>query len=182
MKVSGVAWAQGNFMGLSEPVVPPFPISDYGTGCMGAIAALTGFYHRTTQGGSWHGTTSLLHYDMLLFRVGMYSNQVQDELRALAGDDFLKLSHSHSVDQISGTALRNMKKKFPELFSRSDLYDTWYSAAYNADVVTVGPVVDIEGIETGFRRASRPNGSDAATWDFGTDADFRKGTMASEAR
>ena len=30
--VSGVAWAQGEFMGLTEPVIPPFPMSDYGTG------------------------------------------------------------------------------------------------------------------------------------------------------
>jgi crotonobetainyl-CoA:carnitine CoA-transferase CaiB-like acyl-CoA transferase len=29
--VTGVAWAQGEFMGLDEPVVPPFPMSDYGT-------------------------------------------------------------------------------------------------------------------------------------------------------
>jgi len=79
--VSGIAWEQGKFMGLNEPVVPPFPISDYGTGCMGAIAALIGLYHRTTKGGSWHGKTSLLQYDMLLFRVGQLPEAVQDELR-----------------------------------------------------------------------------------------------------
>ncbi|TDZ41528.1 hypothetical protein CTRI78_v009569 [Colletotrichum trifolii] len=39
--VSGVAWEQGRFMGLDEPVVPPFPMSDYGTGCLGAVAAGT---------------------------------------------------------------------------------------------------------------------------------------------
>lgn len=32
-------------MSLSEPVVPPFPVSDYGTGCIGAIAALLGLYY-----------------------------------------------------------------------------------------------------------------------------------------
>ncbi|KAI1376813.1 CAIB/BAIF family enzyme [Hypoxylon crocopeplum] len=172
--VSGVAWAQGKFMGLSEPVVPPFPISDYGTGCMGAIAALTGLYHRTTQGGSWHGKTSLLHYDLLLFHMGLYPKQVQDELKALAGEDFLKLRHSNSVDQISGTALLDMKEKFPEFFARKDLYDRWYSAAYKADIVAVNPVVEIKGVKTGFRRASRPNGSDAPTWNFGEDEDYRK--------
>lgn len=177
-----MAWAQGNFMGLSEPVVPPFPISDYGTGCMGAIAALTGLYHRTTQGGSWHGKTSLLHYDLLLFRAGMYSSQIQDELIELAGEEFLKLRHSNSVDQISRTALQSMKRAFPELFSRGDLFDSWYSASYKADVVSVCPVVDIDGIKTGFQRASRPNGSDAAIWDFGADADFRRGLIASEAK
>ncbi|KAK2768869.1 hypothetical protein FQN54_000729 [Arachnomyces sp. PD_36] len=175
--VSGVAWAQGRFMGLSEPVVPPFPISDYGTGCMGAIAALTGLYHRTRRGGSWHGKASLLHYDLLLFRVGLYPQSVQDELLQLAGSEFVSLSHANSVDQISGAALRNMKEKFPEFFSRKDLCDRWYSSAYNADVTVVRPVADIEGLEIGFRRASRPNGSDAPTWDFGVDGDFRRMTF-----
>lgn len=161
-------------MNLSEPAVPPFPISDYGTGCMGAIAALAGLYHRTSRGGSWHGKASLLHYDLLLFRAGLYPQHVQDQMLGLAGADFLKLTHSNSVDQISGTALRNMKEKFPELFSRKYLCDKWYSAAYKADVTAVRPVAEIEGVEIGFRRASRPNGTDAPTWDFGEDGDFRK--------
>ena len=41
-------------MDLEEPVVPPFPMSDYGTGCAGAIAALMGLYKEATQGGA-HG-------------------------------------------------------------------------------------------------------------------------------
>ncbi len=32
--------------GPDEPVVPILPMSDYGTGCMGIIAALTGFHKR----------------------------------------------------------------------------------------------------------------------------------------
>src|SRR5438046_4618571 len=28
--VTGVAWAQGESMGHNEPIVPPFPLSDYG--------------------------------------------------------------------------------------------------------------------------------------------------------
>lgn len=44
-KISDLTWAQGGFMSLSEPVVPPFPVSDYGTGCIGAIAALLGLYY-----------------------------------------------------------------------------------------------------------------------------------------
>ncbi|KAH8819115.1 CoA-transferase family III domain-containing protein [Xylogone sp. PMI_703] len=172
--VSGVAWEQGRFMGLNEPVVPPFPISDYGTGCMGAIAALTGLYHRSTHGGSWHGKISLIHYDLLLFKVGLLPEGIQDELRSLAGPEVLALRHSHSVDQISGTALLNMKKQFPELFNDRLYCERWYSEKYNADVVAVKSVVEIEGIDVGFRRGSRPNGSDAPSWDFGDDKDYKK--------
>jgi hypothetical protein len=34
-------------MGLSEPIVLHFPISDYDTSCMGAIVALTRLLHQT---------------------------------------------------------------------------------------------------------------------------------------
>jgi crotonobetainyl-CoA:carnitine CoA-transferase CaiB-like acyl-CoA transferase len=59
-------------MGLDQPVIPPFPISDYGTGAMGGIAALTALYHRATKGGSYHAKVSLVQYDLLLFRIGQY--------------------------------------------------------------------------------------------------------------
>lgn len=161
-------------MGLNEPVVPPFPISDYGTGCIGAIAALSGLYHRTTKGGSWHGKVSLLQYDLLLFRVGQYSESILAQLRAGVNQDFLSLRHNHSVDDISGTTLLMLKKKFPELFAKEHFCETWYSKAYGADVCAVKPVVRIEGVEIGFWRGSRPNASDKASWDFRDDGDFRR--------
>ncbi|KAL2755430.1 hypothetical protein ACRALDRAFT_1076935 [Sodiomyces alcalophilus JCM 7366] len=174
---SGVAWEQGHFMGLDEPVVPPFPISDYGTGCMGAIAALTGLYHRATHGGSWHGKVSLLQYDLLLFKVGMYSEEVRDQLRKEAGEEFLALRHSHSVDQISGTALRRLKSLHPHLVDMSEMGVAWYSDAYKADVVVVKPVAEVEDLDIGFERASRPNETDAPSWDFSGDKDFCKGVF-----
>ncbi|KAK8147009.1 hypothetical protein G3M48_002260 [Beauveria asiatica] len=172
--VTGVAWAQGQFMGLDEPVVPPFPISDYGTGCIGAIAALVGLYHRTTRGGSWHGKASLLHYDLLLFKAGQLPAHVQAQLRAAMGDEVLSLRHANSVDQISGRTLRRMRTVYPEFVDNCKYMDHWYSAAYGNEVAVVKPVVEVEGLDISFQRASRPNGTDAATWDFGTDGDYRK--------
>ncbi|KAM0346213.1 hypothetical protein ACHAPU_005636 [Fusarium lateritium] len=169
--VSGIAWEQGRFMGLSEPVVPPFPISDYGTGCIGAITALLGLYHRATTGGSWHGKASLLHYDLLLFKVGQYPEHVKERLRRDIGPDFLAIRHAHSVDQISGTALVKMRNVYPELFTGDRYVEKWYSDAYQAEVEAVLPVVDIEGVDVGFRRASRPNGADKPSWDFGEEVD-----------
>jgi crotonobetainyl-CoA:carnitine CoA-transferase CaiB-like acyl-CoA transferase len=161
-------------MNLSEPIVPPFPISDYGTGCMGAIAALSGLYHRTTKGGSWHGKASLLHYDLLLFNAGLYSHSIQNQLRSQLTPEFMALRHSHSVDQISKTAKAYMMVKFPELFDREKYCETWWSEGYKENVSAVSPVVEIEGIEIGFERGSRPNGTDKPTWDFGKDGDFKR--------
>ncbi|KEY64155.1 hypothetical protein S7711_03449 [Stachybotrys chartarum IBT 7711] len=171
--VSGVAWEQGKFMGLEEPVVPPFPISDYGTGCMGAIAALTGLYHRATSGGSWHGKASLLQYDLLLFRVGLLPDEVQAQLREQAGKDFLALRHAHSVDQISGTALRQMRKNFDDFVDNPKYLDHWLAAKYNNKVSVVKPVAEIDGLDVSFKRATRPNGQDRPSWDFGQDDDHR---------
>src|SRR5271170_252260 len=70
--VSGIAWAQGLAIGLDEPLIPPFPMSDYGTGVMCAIAAMTGIYKRATVGGSWWGGSCLVAYDMFLFWLGTY--------------------------------------------------------------------------------------------------------------
>lgn len=160
-------------MGLDEPVVPPFPISDYGTGCIGAITALIGLYHRALDGGSWHGKASLLQYDLLLFRAGLLPKEVQEKLLRDAGPDFRALRHAHSVDHISGTALRTMRQLYPELYDEARLLDHWYSDAYHAEVKAVVPVVEAENVQNGFSRASRPNGSDAPTWDFSGEKDRR---------
>ncbi|UNI17585.1 hypothetical protein JDV02_003917 [Purpureocillium takamizusanense] len=172
--VSGIAWEQGRFMGLDEPVVPPFPISDYGTGCMGAIAALTGLHHRATRGGSWHGKASLLHYDLLLFKAGLLPEAVRARLRDEAGEAFLALRHAHSVDRISGTALRQMRRLHPGLVDDPRYLDRWHAAGYGAEVSAVLPVVQMEGVDISFARASRPNGTDEASWDFAGGDDYRK--------
>lgn len=162
-------------MGLSTPMVPPFPISDYGTGCMGAIAALTGLYHRAKHGGSYHGKASLMHYDLLLFAVGQYSAAVQEKMRAAQPPEFFQLRHCDSVDRISSTVLKIMQKRFPHLYQFPEeagaeaLTEKWFSKAYNAEIEVVRPIAEIDGVENKFVRASRPNGTDRASWEFEED-------------
>ncbi|QYS96834.1 hypothetical protein H0G86_004069 [Trichoderma simmonsii] len=171
--VTGIAWEQGKFMGVNEPMVPPFPISDYGTGCIGAITALIGLYHRATRGGSWHGKVCLLHYDLLLFKVGLLPEHVQQKLRDTMGPEVLALRYHNSVDQISGTVLRRMREVYPDFVENPKYLDKWYADKYKAEVHAVKPVAEIEGLELGFRRASRPNGSDEAKWEAGEEKDYQ---------
>ncbi|KAH8587900.1 CAIB/BAIF family protein [Bisporella sp. PMI_857] len=170
---TGIAWAQGKFMGLDEPVVPPFPISDYGTGAMGAIAALTGLYHRASSGGSWHAQVSLMHYDLFLFRMGQYSDIIQAQLRHRQWKAFFELRHNHSVDQVSGTVMKQMRLQYPWLFDPERYRERWESKQWKAEVSVVKPVAEIEGLKVEFRRASRPNGSDKPEWIFPDDEDTR---------
>jgi hypothetical protein len=167
-------------MNLSTPVVPPFPISDYGTGCMGAIAALTGLYNRAKHGGSYHGKASLMHYDLLLFAVGKYPDAVQETMRASQPPEFFKLRHCDSVDRISSTVLKDMQKRFPHLYlppgaGEDALTEKWYSKAYGTEIEVVRPIAEIDGVDNSFERASRPNGSDRPSWeDFGVEDGDRR--------
>jgi crotonobetainyl-CoA:carnitine CoA-transferase CaiB-like acyl-CoA transferase len=162
--VTGVAWEQGKFMGLNEPVVPPFPMSDYGTGCMGAIAALTGLFNRATEGGSWVGRTSLCQYDIFLLGLGLYGDDVKEKIRKEHDPVFFDLRHADSVDEVGGRALRSMKRVHPELFDKH-LMQTAFSKGFHEEISWCRSPVTIEGLRVGFDRSSRPNGFDPPTWE-----------------
>ncbi|KAF0315384.1 caib baif family enzyme [Colletotrichum asianum] len=162
--VTGVAWEQGHFMGLDAPVVPPFPMSDYGTGVLGAVAAMAGLYRRATEGGSWVCRTSLCQYDVFLLSLGAYSPEVQAKLRKSHDPAFFDLKHHDSVDEVSKRALRSVKKLHPGLFSE-DMMHSAYSEGFDAEVRWPREAVSIEGVKVGHLRASRPNGADRPTWE-----------------
>jgi hypothetical protein len=172
--VTGVAWAQGQAMGLDEPVVPPFPMSDYGTGCMGTIAALVGLYRRAKFGGSYVGTTSLVQYDIYLLQLGLYDEDMMAKLREEHDKEFFQLRHYDSVDEVGKRALKTMRRTHPELFEDRHMQEC-FSKGFNAKVRTIRPVVDVEGYWNGFLRSSRPNGFDQPTWsDWEVDEDLLK--------
>lgn len=132
---------------------------------MGAISALIGLYHRATKGGSYHAKVCLVQYDNLLFKLGMYPQDVQNQLREKFAGPYFDLRHNDHTDVFSGAALATLKEVAPELLDNEDEFtETWWSEGYNADVKVVGQVADIEGVETGYYRGSRPNGSDAPSW------------------
>ncbi|KAI0971064.1 CoA-transferase family III [Xylaria arbuscula] len=162
--VTGVAWEQGSFMGLDEPVVPPFPMSDYGTGILGTIAALSGLYRRATKGGSWMCKTSLSQYNLFLLSLGSYPEKVQDELRHLHDAQFFALRHSDSVDEVGKRALRSIRRLYPSLFADSMMQST-YSPGFGGVVRRPREALQIQGLRIGHVRATRPNGFDAPTWE-----------------
>jgi hypothetical protein len=164
---TGVAWAQGQFMGLNEPVVPPFPMSDYGTGCMGAIAVLTGLFRRANEGGSWFGRTSLCQYDVFLQQLGLYGENECQEIREVFGsgrEGFFELRHSDSVDEIGARTLKIMKRCHPQLFEEELIQRAW-SEGFGEYITWVKSAVHIEGVNVGFKRSSKPNGIDPPSWD-----------------
>jgi hypothetical protein len=151
-------------MGLDEPVVPPFPMSDYGTGCLGTIAAMTGLYLRARDGGSYHGTTSLCQYDLFLLSLGTHEQKVQRKLREVHDAEFFDLRHADSVDEVGRRAMTSLRRVNEELFDARNIGEC-YSQGYGANIEFVRPVVNVERTWNGWVRTSRPNGFDVVGWD-----------------
>ncbi|OJJ75835.1 hypothetical protein ASPBRDRAFT_663709 [Aspergillus brasiliensis CBS 101740] len=180
--LTGFARCHGRFLGRAEPMISPLPIADSGAGCMGAIAAFTGLYNRARYGGSYMGQVSLMQFNLLLQAVGKYPDSVESELQETFAPAFSKLRFCDSVGRSSALALDVMKERFPHLFVKAspgdrqrNLTEIWYSHHYGVDVEVVRPVAEIEGVENGFVRATRPNGADASpSWNFPQEQGFRK--------
>jgi hypothetical protein len=164
-------------MALDEPVVPPFSVSDYGTGALGAAAALTALYNRAVRGGSWACRTSLCQYDVFLLRLGAYPEDVQRDIRAAHGfgsgsggggrgttDGFFALRHGDSVDEVGRRALQSMSRVAPGLFSAKMMAEAW-SRGYGGTVRWPREAVRVDGVRIGYSRATRPNGFDKAGWE-----------------
>ena len=174
--VSGVAWAQGEFMGLDEPCVPPFPRSDYGTGLMGAVATLEVLYYRARDGGSHHARCALVQWDNFVWQLGLYAEEVQEGLpERFRGGGFFALRHADHTDVVSGEALRTMREVVSGLFEaegEEEWGERWRSAGYGAvqgkeavEVRCVKLRSNFEGLEVGYSTATRPNGTDEASWE-----------------
>ncbi|KAK6841647.1 hypothetical protein PG987_002507 [Apiospora arundinis] len=162
---TGVAWEQGWFMGLEEPVVPPFPISDYATGILGTIAALAALHRRAVNGGSWIARTSLVQYDLfLLHALSPYPPEVQEHLWDVHDRDFFALCHSDSVDEVGARALRSMQRLYPELFC-DDMMHKAFSPGFGGEVAWPKEPLKVAGVTIGHVRPTRPNGYDAPSWD-----------------
>ncbi|KAK3322502.1 CoA-transferase family III [Apodospora peruviana] len=164
--VTGVAWAQGEFMGLKEPVVPPFPMSDYGTGALGCVAAMAGLYQRATKGGSWICRTSLCQYDIFLMSLGQLPADEQKRLRQVHDSAFFDLRHSDSVDEVGRRALKSMERVAPHLFAEDDgLMQTARSSGFRATLRFPREPIRVTGLRVSHVRPARPNGYDKPTWD-----------------
>jgi hypothetical protein len=176
--VTGVAWAQGQFMGVEAPVVPPFPMSDYGTGALGCVAAMAGIYRRATEGGSWICRTSLCQYDVFLMKQGLLPEAEQRRLRKAHDDAFFKLRHHDSVDEVGRRALASLRRVVPHLFEGA-LMQKARSAGFDGIVAWPKEAVKVEGLRIGHLRATRPNGFDEASWaDWEVDAGLEKASQA----
>lgn len=162
--VSGLAWSQGKAMGNNEPIIPPFPMSDYGTGCMGAIAAMAGVYRRAIEGGSYWASTSLVQYDLLLMSQGQYPADIWADMRENSDPEFKKNRYYDSVDRISSTALKSITSQGHWESVQKNYVSEAYSPGFGGQCKVLKPVVKMSQTENRFNQVTRPNGYDEPHW------------------
>ncbi|KAI0023271.1 CoA-transferase family III [Xylariomycetidae sp. FL0641] len=175
---SGVCCEQGAFMregsGVTdaaiEAMIPAFPQADYGTGLLGAIAALVGLCRRATEGGNWYGWTSLLQYDMFLLSLGRLPDEEQQQL-IRDHPDFFSLRYHDTVDTVSDRAKQCIYKSKP--WFKNDVYmQEAYSKPCNAMIKFPREALSIDGVRIGTSRSTRANDYDKPTWEgFDTDVE-----------
>lgn len=162
---SGLAWAQGQALGLDEPMVPPFPMSDYGTGCVVSISVLLAVLKRAQYGGSYWCQSSLVQYDKFLLDQKPYPAFMWEKLLKQLPPEIFQLRYYDSVDRISSAALKFLKESHPELFDEEHGYfEKMHSDGFDGEILVLKPVIKYSRSRVGFLCASRPNGFDEPKW------------------
>ena len=154
-------------MGLNQPVLPPFPMSDYGTGALGAVGALLAIFNRAVDGGSYVVNVSLTGWNLWVQSLGKYPPDLWMKMLEQHKPEIeeFKIGHVSNFDIVSKASIKSMKRLSPRLFD--DKY-TFKMAApgFKGPVRSMRPVVKYNGISTGFEgRETRPNGFDGPRWN-----------------
>ncbi len=167
--VSGLAWGHGVAMGLDQPVLPPFPMSDYGTGAIGAVGVLLAIYKRAADGGSYFVNVSLAGWNLWVQSLGQYPAGLWNKLLREHKPEIeeFKIGHLSNFDVVSKASIKSMRRLSPRLFDEKYLFEV-EAPGFKTVVRSMRPVVVYDGIQTGFEdvpgREPRPNGYDPPEW------------------
>ncbi|CAF0843859.1 unnamed protein product [Rotaria sp. Silwood1] len=119
--VTGVAWLQGKFLGLNEPVLPLLPNSDYQTGIVGAIAIVQALHKRAHQGGSYNVDVSLNQFNIcliLIFITSCHTSSSDCDIHSNQDDTPFNIKVQQSPLILIGTSLnKNIDINIPNLFN-----------------------------------------------------------------
>lgn len=173
--ISGLAWGHGQGLGMEQPVLPPFPMSDYGTGETGACAALTGLIRRAEQGGSWELGVSLTRWNLWVMSLEQYPEVVWGRLRARHASTIQKwgIGHLSNFDVVSKCAIEGIKiaeeedgngRYFGENGEKFMFEATAEGFGKPGVVKSLRPVVRLGAYRSGWRGTTRPNGWDRPEW------------------
>jgi len=168
--VSGLAWGHGLAIGLNQPVLPPFPMSDYGTGALGAVGALLAMYRRAVEGGSYVVDVSLTGWNLWVQSLGQYPEDVWKKMLEQHKPELeeFRIGRLSNFDVVSKACIKSMRRLTPRLFDEKYMFEM-DAPGFGGYVRSLRSVVEYNGISTGFDgvpgRETRPNGYDSPKWD-----------------
>ncbi|KAL4778859.1 CoA-transferase family III domain-containing protein [Aspergillus varians] len=138
----GLAWLQGKFLGLDEPVVPLLPNSDYQMGLVGAAAILHALLTRAHEDVTFDIDVSLTQYNIWYYRLGEELPEVQKAI--LARHEGLELRHYDEMSSLIGKTFLATRKARPDLFTHPEYFEAMSGAEW-------GIKEDITILTTPFR-------------------------------
>ncbi|KAH6685068.1 CoA-transferase family III domain-containing protein [Plectosphaerella plurivora] len=158
----GIAWLQGRFLGLEEPVVPLLPNSDYQVGLVGAAAVLDALLQRTKSDVTYDIDISLTQYNIWYYRLGQYNEAQSKEI--LARNEGFKVRHYDEMMSLLGKTSATIQKARPDLFKHPDYF--WRMSGkewgMEEDIYVLAPAFKFEKskleyvVPSGSRGRSKP--------------------------
>ncbi|KAH8660445.1 formyl-CoA transferase [Xylariales sp. PMI_506] len=158
----GISHLQGQFLGLDEAVVPLLPNSDYQTGLAGAAAAITALLERTKADVTFDLDISLTQYNIWYYRLGLYTEEQQRELRAR--DPEFSPRHYDDMNALVAKTHKSLLKVRPDMFTHPEYFWTMSGDEYGIDepLKILAPAFKFEkstiewAVPTGRRGRSKP--------------------------
>lgn len=157
--ITGVSHEFGRRLGLREPVLPVFPGSEIGAGVVGVIGVLHALYRRAIEGGGYTVDVSEVAFNAFMQSLGTYDDAVWSTVRPVS-----QLRHYWDSAARSAAVLPETVKRRPKPFQDDKWWIEMDAPRFNGRVRLVKPVVQVDGLVVGPRRAPVQNGDDAAEW------------------
>ncbi|KAJ5895492.1 hypothetical protein N7495_007183 [Penicillium taxi] len=120
--VVGIAWEQGKFFGLDEPIVPLLPNSDYQMGIAGAAAVAHALYARTKDDVTFDIDISLTQYNIWYYRLGHHAEEQKKHLLKLHENHGLR--HYHEIFILIEKMHAAVRKVRPDAFEQEEYFET----------------------------------------------------------
>lgn len=149
--------AQGNPDG--QGVLPSLPTADLSTGVISAIAVMSMIRDRAIFGGSWHGHSSLVAYNVATLEswVGLYEPKVVARIQGLY--DFCPMTsdlHMIELFHMVVEAWRKTGRSGGDLIADEKFYVHFDDSVFGKDLRILAPVVRYDDASTTPRWYSPP--------------------------
>lgn len=163
--VTGVAYEQGKFLGLNEPVQPLLPNSDLQIALVAVIAIMNALYKRRCEGGSYNVDVSLCRFDVHLLELGLLPVEEQERIKnhsstTSAGQEILSLRHHDDMFILIFKVLTYFVTYYSSFFAPHNFSKTESKWGAEGELITyVKAPVEFNEVSLSYDIGSCPKGT-----------------------